>query len=1048
MKKYRLGIFTLWTMMAVPYMVHAYTTDDFVEDFEWMEPNNTVEVAVGESYQLHYKCSYEGHPVFSDFYKDDYDWVYYSFSGGQHVIYEPLGYSIDKNGVLTGLQAGSWAIKPTGLIQRKDGKDVMLRVNVVPVKGEKEPNNTMDLANEFTSKIEFCLDNEVDIDYFKFKHNKKFGEYVYFKVNYLDSYDYPVGLKWSTFSGGQSVGGGSLMYQGQICKALVVSGDYVYIEFYFNSSFAQYFRYYEYFSVEVVDGEDKPQEVAVTNVSLDAASLTLTEGETQTLTATVLPDNATNKKVSWSSSNDAVVSVDQNGAVTAVKEGTATISVTTEDGGKTASCEVTVKAESVPKPDKKLGPKMIIHKLDGEAVVFYVSEVDSVEFVDDVAVEYVDLGLSVMWATCNIGAESESEIGERFAWGEIETKDSFTWSSYKWYNSNTFTKYNDADGLTVLEPCDDVASARLGENWRMPTKAEMQELINNCTWTEKTLDGTQGYEVTGPNGNIIFMPCSGQKEQSGNVTWEDHVYLWSSECREEDYAIRLAYGDTFQSVSSSNTKKDGLCVRAVYEVKKESRHEYIDLGLPRGTLWATCNVGAENPEDYGDYYAWGETETKESFDWSNYKWSNGSKDFMTKYCTKSNFGAMDGKIVLDIEDDVAHVKWGGKWRMPTKEEMEELWKNCKWERTKQNGVNGYKVIGPNGSSIFFPAAGHYESRLDFIGERGSYRTSTMYFDSWLDAGDAWYLNFSDYVDLGGDYRFYGESVRPVWGESKYIEAESVTISSKSIELEENSSATLEATVAPSTATYTTISWSSSNTNVATVDQRGVVTAIKAGTTTITATSKNGKQASCELTVKAKSNPVNEHEYVDLGLPSGLLWATCNVGAENPEDYGDYYAWGETETKGSYNWSTYKWCNGSGTSLTKYCTISSYGTVDKKIILDPEDDVAHVRWGGNWRMPTMDEQNEFRTECTWKWTQLNGVNGYKVIGPNGNSIFLPAAGYRYDGTFDDVGSYGYYWSGSLVVPYTNCAYDVDYGKAHIDTSNYRYYGWSVRPVCAE
>ena len=151
------------------------------------------------------------------------------------------------------------------------------------------------------------------------------------------------------------------------------------------------------------------------------------------------------------------------------------------------------------------------------------------------------------------------------------------------------------------------------------------------------------------------------------------------------------------------------------------------------------------------------------------------------------------------------------------------------------------------------------------------------------------------------------------------------------------------------------------------------------------------------------------EAVDLGL--SVKWATFNVGATSPEEYGGYYAWGETEEKEDYSWETYKWCNGSYDTMTKYCTNSSYGTVDNKTVLDLEDDVAHVKWGGDWRMPTTDEQDELRNNCTWEWTALNGVNGYRVTGPNGNSIFLPAAGYRYRTAVGSRGYYCLYWSGS-------------------------------------
>ena len=114
---------------------------------------------------------------------------------------------------------------------------------------------------------------------------------------------------------------------------------------------------------------------------------------------------------------------------------------------------------------------------------------------------------------------------------------------------------------------------------------------------------------------------------------------------------------------------------------------------------------------------------------------------------------------------------------------------------------------------------------------------------------------------------------------------------------------------------------------------------------------------CAITFNVYAQTENGHEYVDLGLPSRIKWATCNVGATTPEEYGDYFAWGETEPKDNYDWSTYKWCNESNATMTKYCTDSSYGTVDNKTVLELEDDAAYVNWGGNWRMPTKAELDE-------------------------------------------------------------------------------------------
>ena len=198
-----------------------------------------------------------------------------------------------------------------------------------------------------------------------------------------------------------------------------------------------------------------------------------------------------------------------------------------------------------------------------------------------------------------------------------------------------------------------------------------------------------------------------------------------------------------------------------------------------------------------------------------------------------------------------------------------------------------------------------------------------------------------------------------------------------------------------------------------------------------------------------------HEYVDLGLPSGLKWATCNVGATTPEKYGKLFAWGETEPRTIYDGNTYKW--GTATydeeyewwdleTLTKYNTSSDYGTVDNKTVLELADDAARANWGGAWRMPTDAEWQELIDNCTGTWTTLNGTNGYEVKGANGNSIFLPAAGYRSDDDLLNAGYYGYYWSSSLYAGSPYDAWYVDFGSDSVSgVGNDRCYGRSVRPV---
>lgn len=200
---------------------------------------------------------------------------------------------------------------------------------------------------------------------------------------------------------------------------------------------------------------------------------------------------------------------------------------------------------------------------------------------------------------------------------------------------------------------------------------------------------------------------------------------------------------------------------------------------------------------------------------------------------------------------------------------------------------------------------------------------------------------------------------------------------------------------------------------------------------------------------------NGREYVDLGLPSGTKWATMNIGAKAPEEYGDYFAWGETTPKSEYGVSTYKYCNGSTTSLTKYCSNSFNGYngfKDNKTVLDLEDDAAHVNWGGSWRMPTNEEWEELRSSsnCTWTFTTINGVHGYKVhskiTGYTDNWIFLPGAGNRRESLLTGVNGYGYYWSSSLNTDAPFNAWRINFYQSYVHrTSDSRFHGLSIRAV---
>ena len=358
-------------------------------------------------------------------------------------------------------------------------------------------------------------------------------------------------------------------------------------------------------------------------------------------------------------------------------------------------------------------------------------------------------------------------------------------------------------------------------------------------------------------------------------------------------------------------------------------HEYVDLGLPSGLLWATCNVGAKTPEAYGDYYAWGEVKSKKKYMEKNYKYTDTPIELMSKV-------------------DVANVNWKGSWRMPTRENFEELIETCTWVWRS----NGYEIKGPNGNVIFLPAAGgQTESGLYDGGTFGAYWSSSLCKGK---TSCAICLNFrSHYNKMCHDYRYFGMCVRPVI-------------------------------------------------------------------------------ASTKKTSSLYSEPTgytNGYGYVDLGLPSGTKWATCNLGATTPTDYGYYLAWGESKPKDEYTKHNYKYSSG----------------IDN---LSAANDAINANWGAGWRMPSYDELMELMTSCTNVWSTQNGVAGRLLTGPNGNSIFLPAAGSREDNEFKIVGDGGTYWSG-LIDTDINGAWSLSFFKAgFFILSKGGSNGLSVRPVLAE
>ena len=468
--------------------------------------------------------------------------------------------------------------------------------------------------------------------------------------------------------------------------------------------------------------------------------------------------------------------------------------------------------------------------------------------------------------------------------------------------------------------------------------------------------------------------------------------------------------------------------------------EPVDMGL--SVKWATFNVGAIKPKERGKNYVWGETE------------SNGDS-FLNKYTYNSSYQSpyeeTDNKTILEKCDDVAIQNLGSKWRIPRKEEWEELsnTNNCTWVWTTDNNIDGYEVTSKiTGKTIFLPAAGRHNPYYDIeekIGLEGQYWSSslrTAYYN-----GLAWDFFFSsDVFTVNNDWREYGQQIRPIYGD--YISVEEISLSMHSVCIDMGSETCITVTLTPSDAFEKGILWSCAPKGVVSVDYQGIITPISIGTTTITVTSADGGYTDeCIVTVVEPQVP----ETVDMGL--SVKWASWNLGASRPENNGGYYSWGEIETKDSYNawWGNYKWCNGSENTITKYCTTSDWGTIDNKTILEKDDDAAAVNLGGSWRIPTKEEWLELinSENCTWAWATRNGMRGQLVTSKiTGNSIFLPAAGGRYDlyeKTLHSVGETGFYWSSNLHPSASRSAWQVNLANFE-DNLSHRYNGITIRPVC--
>ena len=424
--------------------------------------------------------------------------------------------------------------------------------------------------------------------------------------------------------------------------------------------------------------------------------------------------------------NEEVATVELTGyliKVTAISVGTGTITVTDTKSGQVVTLPLTVTEK-------------------GNQVTLCP---------DDNHPHIIDLGVAGKWACCNVGATKPEECGGYFAWGETKEKNYYDYTTYSLYNVIN-------DNADISGTVYDAATANWGTPWIMPSLKQVMKLVDNCTEEWVQVNGVNGTKFTGSNGNSIFLPAAGVQMEETLQEENEMGYYWSSTNHKF-----LPYGLEFDDyglegfLSGHMEAECGLSVRPMVFEPEVSVGEAIDLGLPSGTKWASCNIGASKPEEYGNYYAWGETEVKEYYDWSNYTLCEGSEG--TCYDI--------GNEISGTLYDVAHVKWGGAWQMPTHTQCQELIDNCTIEWVEQNdGSYIIKYIGPNGNSILLPLAGYCSV--------GVYTEMDAHDPYWDDGtwGEYWSgsLVTSDnnlaetlwaYDGMGNSSRCIGRTVRPV-----------------------------------------------------------------------------------------------------------------------------------------------------------------------------------------------------------------------------------------------------------------------------------------------
>ena len=817
----------------------------------------------------------------------------------------------------------------------------------------------------------------------------------------------------------------------------------------------------------------------VTGLSLDHTSLTLNEGQEQILIPTVNPSTGSDKSISWTSSDISVATVDDSGKVTAVSKGTATIKATANDGSGTyATCSVTVKrvVSSI--------------QLDKASISIYN---EKSETITATVIPSDASNKAVIWSSSNASVATVSSSG--VVTGKSRGTATITVTAIDGNGASATCEVEVKQYVTGISIDETSLSLFIGEDATLSVTSVLPDNANDksITWTSSdisvaTVDdsgkvtavskGTATIKATANDGSgkqatcsvTVKKPVSSIQLNSTSLV----LYRGASDVTETLTAtvIPSDASNTAVTWSSSNASVATVSSSGVVTGKSRGTATITVTAIDGNGASATCEVEVKQ-------YVTGISINKTSL--SLFIGEDATLSVTSVLPSDANnksytWSSSDSAVAsVDDNGKVTAKSKGTATIKATANDGSELSATCSVS------------VAPIVSSIVLDKT----SSVLYTGRTETINATVLPADASCN-GITWTSSNTNVATVSENGEVYGitpgnvtitAKANDVSGKEAYCEVEvrqsvtNISLNVTSLDLTEGDTWQLVVTISPEDAFDKTVNWSTPDWCV-TVDKDGLVRAISKGKAVVTVSTNDGSGIKTECSVVV-SNPC-PLGAVDMGTHSAngyrVYWAAINLSTCSPgimpEDYGDYYAWGETETyytrqnpltwkygktDGYKRWgASYKWYDSSHKKFTRYCPSErasdcwgGKGSPDNKTEFrdyDYEDDAARVGLGSDWRTPTNSEWAELLDKCTWTWTTQEGVNGQMISAPNGNSIFLPAAGYRYDSSLGSAGTQGLYWSSSLDPSIPSNAWCLFFNSSGEKIRDFeRCYGLSIRPV---